>query len=77
MPDKPGELANVSTLIAAEQGIIIKLEHNQFVSINRNTAVELVITMEAFGHEHKERIVKMLEEKGYQPKLSQPKNTYF
>ena len=77
MPDKPGELANVSTLIAAEQGNIIKLEHNQFVSINRNTAVELVITMEAFGHEHKERIVKMLEEKGYQPKLAQPKNTYF
>ena len=77
MPDKPGELANVSTLIAAEQGNIIKLEHNQFVSINRNTAVELVITMEAFGHEHKEHIVKMLEEKGYQPKLAQPKNTYF
>ncbi len=76
LPDKPGELANVSTLIAGEQGNIIKLEHNQFVSINRNTAVELVITMEAFGHEHKERIVKMLEEKGYQPKLTQPKNTY-
>ncbi|MDE7298584.1 MAG: threonine ammonia-lyase [Lachnospiraceae bacterium] len=74
LPDKPGELANVSTLIAQEQGNIIKLEHNQFVSINRNTAVELVITMEAFGHEHKERIVKMLEEKGYRPKLS--KNTY-
>ena len=47
LPDKPGELANVSTLIAKEQGNIIKLEHNQFVSINRNTAVELVITMEA------------------------------
>ncbi len=76
LPDKPGELANVSTLIAGKQGNIIKLEHNQFVSINRNTAVELVITMEAFGHEHKERIVKMLEEKGYQPKLTQPKNTY-
>lgn len=76
LPDKPGELANVSTLIAKEQGNIIKLEHNQFVSINRNTAVELVITMEAFGHEHKERIVKVLEEKGYRPQLQQPKNTY-
>ena len=61
LPDKPGELANVSTLIAKEQGNIIKLEHNQFVSINRNTAVELVITMEAFGHEHNERIVNALE----------------
>lgn len=76
LPDKPGELANVSTLIAKEQGNIIKLEHNQFVSINRNTAVELVITMEAFGHEHKARIVKALEEKGYRPQLQQPKNTY-
>ena len=76
LPDKPGELANVSTLIAKEQGNIIKLEHNQFVSINRNTAVELVITMEAFGHEHKERIVKALEKKGYKPKLAAPKNTH-
>ena len=76
LPDKPGELANVSTLIAEEQGNIIKLEHNQFVSINRNTAVELVITMEAFGHDHKERIVKTLAKKGYQPKLQPPKNTY-
>lgn len=76
LPDKPGELANVSTLIAKEQGNIIKLEHNQFVSINRNTAVELVITMEAFGHEHKNRIVEMLERNGYQPKLAAPKNTY-
>lgn len=76
LPDKPGELANVSTLIAKEQGNIIKLEHNQFVSINRNTAVELVITMEAFGHEHKDRIVNALAEKGYQPRLTSPKNTY-
>ncbi|MBQ9120276.1 MAG: threonine ammonia-lyase [Lachnospiraceae bacterium] len=76
LPDKPGELANVSNLIAKEQGNIIKLEHNQFVSINRNTAVELVITMEAFGHDHKERIVKKLEEKGYRPRLQQSKNTY-
>ncbi len=76
LPDKPGELANVSTLIAGEQGNIIKLEHNQFVSINRNTAVELVITMEAFGHEHKERIVEALKQKGYHPKLAAPKNTY-
>lgn len=76
MPDKPGELANVSTLIAKEQGNIIKLEHNQFVSINRNTAVELVITMEAFGHEHKDRIVKALENNGYRPSIQPSKTAY-
>lgn len=68
LPDKPGELLNVSKVIAKEQGNIIKLEHNQFVSINRNAAVELVITMEAFGHEHKQRIIQALRHKGYSPK---------
>ncbi|MBQ4521599.1 MAG: threonine ammonia-lyase [Lachnospiraceae bacterium] len=76
LPDKPGELVNVSKVIAKEQGNIIRLEHNQFVSINRNRAVELTITMEAFGHEHKEKIIKALFEKGYSPKLEMPKNLY-
>ena len=58
LPDKPGELVKVSQIIAELQGNIIKLEHNQFVSINRNAAVELRITMEAFGMEHKEEIVE-------------------
>lgn len=47
--------------MAAEQGNVIKLEHNQFVSINRNAAVELRITVEAFGTEHKEKIVDALK----------------
>ena len=68
LPDKPGELANVSRVIAKEQGNIIKLDHNQFVSINRNAAVELIITMEAFGHEHKQRIIQALRHKGYSPR---------
>ena len=68
LPDKPGELCRVSGVIAAESGNVIKLEHNQFVSTNRNAAVELRITLEAFGTEHKHQIMKALEEKGYQPK---------
>lgn len=76
LPDRPGELVNVSSIIAESQGNIIRLDHNQFVSINRNSAVELTITMEAFGHEHKDAIVKALKEKGYNPKIVQPKNTY-
>jgi threonine dehydratase len=76
LPDRPGELLNVAKIIAENQGNVIKLEHNQFVSINRNSAVELVITMEAFGMEHKEQIVKALIEKGYNPKLKQPTSIY-
>lgn len=69
LPDKPGELSRVSDVIAKESGNVIKLDHNQFVSINRNAAVELRITLEAYGTEHKNQIMKALEEQGYQPKL--------
>jgi len=69
LPDKPGELVRVASVIANEQGNVIKLEHNQFVSTNRNAAVELKITLEAFGTEHKKRIVEALEKNGYRPKV--------
>ena len=69
LPDKPGELVQVAKTIADEQGNVIKLEHNQGVSTNRNAAVELRITMEAFGTEHKNRILDALEKKGFRPKL--------
>ena len=69
LPDKPGELVQVAQTIAEAQGNVIKLEHNQFVSTNRNAAVELRITMEAFGTELKQEILKALEKKGYRPRL--------
>ena len=69
LPDKPGELVRVASVIADEQGNVIKLDHNQFVSTNRNAAVELRITLECFGTEHKSRIVEALKERGYQPRL--------
>ncbi len=72
MPDKPGELVRVSSLIANLRGNVIRLDHNQFFSTNRNAAVELKITMEAFGTEHKEMILKELENQGFRPKLIRP-----
>ena len=68
LPDKPGELVRVADTIAKAQGNVIKLEHNQFVSTNRNAAVELRITLESFGTEHKREILKALEDEGYKPK---------
>lgn len=68
LPDKPGELVRVAATIADANGNVIKLEHNQFVSTNRNAAVELRITMEAFGTEHKHQILEALENEGFRPK---------
>lgn len=69
LPDKPGELCKVSGIIAAQQGNVIKLEHNQFVTTNRSAAVELRITLECFGTDHKKQIIKALEKEGYKPKV--------
>ena len=68
LPDKPGELVRVASVIADKKGNVIKLDHNQFVSTNRSAAVELKITLEAFGTEHKNEIIEALEEEGYRPR---------
>ena len=72
LPDKPGELVRVSEVIAKKNGNVIKLDHNQFFSTNRNAAVELKITLEAYGTDHKKEIIQALEESGYRPKLIRP-----
>ena len=72
LPDKPGELVRVSQVIADKRGNVIKLDHNQFFSTNRSAAVELKITLEAFGIEHKKEIIQALGEAGYKPKQIRP-----
>ena len=71
LPDKPGELCRVAGVVAGVQANVIKLDHNQFISSNRNAAVEIRITMEAFGTEHKKQIIGALRDAGYEPNLIQ------
>lgn len=76
LPDRPGELVRVAQVIAEAKGNVIRLDHNQFVSINRNAAVELKITMEAFGFEHRDEILMALRNAGYEPKVENPTSIY-
>lgn len=76
LPDKPGQLAAVSALIAKEQGNVIKLEHNVFANVNRTAGVELTITLESFGTDHKDQIIKALETAGYCPVISKTSGIY-
>lgn len=71
LPDRPGMLLSVASIIARENGNVIKLEHNQFVSTNRNATVELRVTVEAFGEDHKRQIVDALEAGGFDPSIVQ------
>ncbi len=71
LPDRPGMLVKVATVVAEQNGNVIKLDHNQFVSTNRNAAVELKLTIEAYNAEHKAQIVSALEDAGFKPTLVQ------
>ncbi len=71
LPDRPGELVRVASVVADNKGNVIRLDHNQFVSTNRQAAVELRVTIEAFGPDHKKQIVEALEDEGFRPKLIQ------
>lgn len=76
LPDRPGELEKVAHLVAEVRGNIIRLEHNQFFSINRNSAVELQVTLEAFGYDHKMEIMRALADAGYRAKIIDTTVTY-
>ena len=65
LPDRPGELLRAAQPVAEANGNIIKLELNQFVNINRQSGVELRVTLEAFGHTHKRAILDALCGAGY------------
>jgi threonine dehydratase len=76
LPDRPGELLRVAELVAGQNGNIIKLDHNQFVNINRQAGVELTVTLEAFGPRHKADILKALTRAGYAVREVAPAHLY-
>ncbi|MDD6023279.1 MAG: threonine ammonia-lyase [Oscillospiraceae bacterium] len=76
LPDQPGELLKVARIVSEQQGNIIKLDHNQFVSINRQAEVELQVTLEAFGHSHRNAIIRALEDAGYHAKIVTPGSVF-
>ncbi len=76
LPDRPGELLRVAEIVARHNGNIIKLDHNQFVNINRQSGVELKVTLEAFGHEHKQTILQAMQQAGYPAQLVQTQELY-
>ena len=65
MPDIPGELVKVSTILAKANANVVKLDHNQFKTKDRFMQVQLEITAETNGHEHVTAIINDLNKGGY------------
>ncbi|AND84623.1 threonine ammonia-lyase [Clostridium tyrobutyricum] len=65
LQDTPGQLLKIAQILAEEGANVIKLEHNQFKSVDRLKHVGLEVTVETNGYEHIEDIVKKLNDHGY------------
>ena len=69
LPDKPGQLVKVATILASERANVIALDHDQFKASGHYTnAVSLGVTVETNGPDHIDRILTALREAGFQPK---------
>lgn len=64
--DTPGELLKISKILADQNTNIIKLDHNQFKTIDRFKHVQLEITLETNGHSHVSKIREALHKEGYE-----------
>lgn len=65
LPDTPGQLKLIATILSDLGANIIKLEHNQFKTIDRFKRVHLEVTCETNGKKHVAQIKKQLSKFGY------------
>lgn len=65
LPDTPGQLLAISTVLTELNANVIKLDHNQFMNLDRFMHVQLQVTVETNGHEHIKAIVDRLSGMGY------------
>lgn len=65
LPDKPGQLLKVSQILADLNANVVRLDHNQFINLDRFHDVELQVTVETNGEEHIQRITSKMLESGF------------
>lgn len=65
LPDKPGQLVQVAEILAELNANVVRLDHDQFVNLDRFHDVELQVTVETNGEEHIQRITETMLERGF------------
>jgi threonine dehydratase len=66
LPDRPGQLVKVATLLAENSANVIGLEHNQFKVLDRySNKVALEVTVETNGSDHIKQVLHILSENGF------------
>ena len=69
LPDRPGQLARVAGLLAEANANVIEVLHTRHGSGMQISEVELRLSVETRGPEHREAVVEVLRRAGYDPKV--------
>ena len=66
LPDKPGQLLNISRILAEENANVIKLDHDQTKVTDSFKKVVLTVTVETHNEQHIQKIIQALNANGYE-----------
>lgn len=69
LPDRPGQLARVAALLAEAHANVVEVLHTRHGSGMQISEVELRLSVETRGPEHRESVVAVLRRAGYDPKV--------
>jgi threonine dehydratase len=69
LPDRPGQLVKAAQAIAAAQGNVVEVLHTRNGKDLDISEVELRLSIETSGHEHRERVFEALRKAGLNPKV--------
>jgi len=65
VPDRPGMLAGVLNMVAAERANVLEVHHNRAFLQGAIGDTEIDLTLETRGPEHIEALIAALKAKGY------------
>jgi threonine dehydratase len=69
LPDRPGQLVKAAQAIAAAQGNVVEVLHTRNGKDLDISEVELRLSIETSGHDHRERVFEALRKAGLNPKV--------
>jgi threonine dehydratase len=69
LPDRPGQLVRTAEAVAAAQANVVEVLHTRHGNGLQISEVELNLSVETRGKEHREELMKSLKDAGLRPKL--------
>jgi threonine dehydratase len=70
LPDRPGQLARTSELLAEANANVLEVLHTRHGKGLQFTEVELELSVETRGPEHRQQVLDVLRDAGYDPRVT-------